>query len=196
MFAPVPRYTTIHLIIALAASQRWNLHQMDVKTAFLHGSIKEEVYVEQPGGFEIHCWESHVCSVVDRKSTSECCFSLGSTSISWMSRKQKSVALSTAEAKYIAASMASCEAVWLWKLFSELFGFTLGTTVILCDNQSGIRLLENPVFHDRSKHIDIKYHYISDMVQQGAIRLQHIGTDDQVADILTKPLGKVKFLTF
>eukprot|EP00253_Pinus_taeda_P025204 PITA_25204 len=99
-------------------------------------------------------------SVVDRKSTSGCCFSLGSTSISWMSRKQKLMALSTAEAEYIAASMATCEAVWLRKLFSELFGFTLDTTVILCDNQSGIRLSENPIFHDRSKHIDIKYHYI------------------------------------
>ena len=95
-----------------------------------------------------------------------------------MSKKQKSVALSIAEVEYIAASMASCEAVWLRKLFSELFGFTLDTTVILCDNQSGIRLSENPVFHDCSKHIDIRYHYIRDMLQRGAIRLQHIDTDE------------------
>eukprot|EP00253_Pinus_taeda_P010757 PITA_10757 len=80
-------------------------------------------------------------------------------------RKQKSVALSTAEAKYIAASMASHEVVWLRKLFSELFGHVLNTIVILCDNQSGIRLSKNPVFHDCSKHIDIKYHFIRDMVQ-------------------------------
>ena len=135
-------------------------------------------------------------SVVDRKSTSGCCFSLGSASISWMSRKQKSVALSTAEAEYIVASMASCGAVWLRKLFSELFGHVLDTTMIFYNNQSGIRLFDNLVFHDRSKHIDIRYHFIWDMVQWGAIRLQHIGTDDQVANILTKPLGKVKFLTF
>jgi len=77
-----------------------------------------------------------------------------------MSRKQKSVALSTAEAEYIAASMASCEAVWLRKLFSELFGHALDTTMILCDNQSGILLSEALVFHDRSKHIDIRYHFI------------------------------------
>lgn len=81
-----------------------------------------------------------VGSVVDRKSTFGCCFSLGSTSISWMSRKQKSVALSTAEAEYIAASLLSCEVVWLRKLFSELFGHVLDTTVIFYDNQSGIRL--------------------------------------------------------
>ena len=72
----------------------------------------------------------------------------------------------------------------------------LDTTVILCDNQSGIRVSENLVFHDRSKHIDIRYHFIRDMVQQGFVGLDHIGTDEQVADILTKPLGKVKFLTF
>ena len=72
----------------------------------------------------------------------------------------------------------------------------LDTTVIICDNQSGIRLSENPVFHDRSKHIDIRYHFIRDMVQRGAIRLDHIGIDELVTDILTKPLGKVKLLTF
>ena len=100
------------------------------------------------------------------------------------------MALSTAEAEYIAASMACCEAIWLRKLFSELFRHVLDTTMILCDNQSGIWLSENPVFHDRSKHIDIKYHFIWDMVQRGAIRLNHIGTDEQVADILTKSLGR------
>ena len=81
------------------------------------------------------------------------------------------MALSITEAEYIAASMACCEVVWLRKLFSELFGHVLDTTVILCDNQSVIRLSENPVFHDRSKHIDIRYHFIRDMVQRGAIRL-------------------------
>lgn len=106
-----------------------------------------------------------VGSVVDRKSTSRCCFSLGFASITWMRRKQKSVSLSTVEAKYIAASMASCEAVSLRKLFSELFRHVLDTTMILCDNQSGIRLSENPVFHDRSNHIEIRYHFIWDMVQ-------------------------------
>ena len=88
------------------------------------------------------------------------------------------------------------EVVWLRKLFSELFGHVLDTIVTLCDNQSGIRLFENPMFHDRSKHIDIRYHFIWDMVQRGAVRLDHIGTDEQVKDILTKPLGKVKFLRF
>jgi len=76
------------------------------------------------------------------------------------------------------------------------FEHVLDTTVILCDNQSGIRLSENPIFHDCSKHIDIRYHFIWDIVQREAIRLHHIGTNEQVADILTKTLGNVKFLAF
>ena len=76
--------------------------------------------------------------LVDRKSTSRCCFSLVFASISWMRRKQKSVSLSTTETKYIVTSMASCEFVSLRKLFSELFGHVMDTTVILCDNHNGI----------------------------------------------------------
>lgn len=94
-------------------------------------------------------------NVVDRKNTSGCCFSLESAMISWMSRKQKSVALSTAKVEYIVASMVSCEAVWLRKLFGELFEQVLDATMIYCDNKSGICLAENPMFHDKSKHIKI-----------------------------------------
>ena len=104
-------------------------------------------------------------STTDKKSTSGCCFSLGSGVVSWFSRKQKFVALSSAEAEYIAASMATCEAIWLRKLLVASFGQKIESTVIHCDNQSCIKLSENLVFHDRSKHIDIKYHFIRDCVQ-------------------------------
>jgi hypothetical protein len=135
-------------------------------------------------------------SATDRKSTSGCCFSLGSTMISWFSRKQTSVALSSAEAEYMAASTASCEAIWLRKLLAGLFDQELDPTVIYCDNQSCIKLSENPVFHDRSKHIEIMYHFIRDRIQKGAVKLQYVPTDQQVADILTKPLAKGKFEAF
>jgi hypothetical protein len=69
-------------------------------------------------------------------------------------------------------------------------------TAILCDNQSCIKMTENPVFHDRSKHIEIRYHFICDMVQRGALKLQYISTDEQVADVMTKPLSRVKFEHF
>jgi hypothetical protein len=135
-------------------------------------------------------------SVSDRKSTSGCCFSLGSAMTSWQSRKQSSIALSTTEAEYIVACSASCEAIWLQKLLTGLFDLEMEAIVILCDNQSCIKMTENPVFHDKSKHIEIRYHYIRDMVQRGAIKLQYVGTDEQVADVLTKPLSRVKFEHF
>ena len=84
--------------------------------------------------------------------------------ISWFSREQSSVALSMTEAEYIAACSASCEAICFQKLMSGLFNLELDTTVILCDNQSCIKMTENPVFHDKLKHIEIQYFYIHDMV--------------------------------
>ncbi|KAH9292825.1 hypothetical protein KI387_042000, partial [Taxus chinensis] len=362
-FAPVARYTSIRAVISFATQMGWQIHQMDVKTTFLNGELKEEVYIEQPEGFVAHNKETHVCrlkkalyglkqaprawyeridtylqkmgfvkseadanlyylvvggealilvlyvddlfltgalgliedckrdlaeefkmkdlglmhyflgmevwqtdgeiflgqgkycieilkrfemedckamstpmitnwrkvdtskdkdvdptlyryvrgegikligytdadwvgSTTDKRSTSGCCFSLGSGVVSWFSRKQKSVALSSSEAEYIAASMATCEAIWLRKLLVALFGQKVETTVIHCDNQSCIKLSENPVFHDRSKHIDIRYHFIRDCVQRGIVQLQYIPTEEQVADILTKALGKEKFIFF
>ena len=74
------------------------------------------------------------------------------------------MALSIAEAKYVTACSASCEAVWMWKLLSDLFDLQMDATYIHCDNQSCVKLSENLVFHDKSNHIKIKYHYIRDMV--------------------------------
>jgi hypothetical protein len=98
----------------------------------------------------------------DRKTTSGMCLSLGSAMISWGSRKHKSVALSTSEAEYIATCEACTEAIWLRKLISDLFDQIPESTIIHCDNQSCIRLLEHPVFHERLKHIEIKYYFIRD----------------------------------
>jgi hypothetical protein len=135
-------------------------------------------------------------SVSDRKITSGCCFSLGSTMISWQSRKQSSIALNTVEAEYIVACSSSCKAIWLRKLLTNLFDLEMEATTILCDNRSCIKMTENPVFHVRSKHIEIHYHYICDMVQRRALKLQYISTDEQVVDVLTKPLSHVKFENF
>ena len=76
------------------------------------------------------------------------------------------MALSIAEVEYVTSCSASCEAVWLWKLLSDIFDLQLDATYIHCDNQSCVKLSENPVYHDKSKHIEIKYHYIRDMVQR------------------------------
>jgi hypothetical protein len=116
--------------------------------------------------------------------------------ISWHSGKQSRIALSMVEEEYIASCSTSCEAIWLQKLLTGLFDLELEATMILCDNQSCIKMTENPVFHDKSKHIEIQYHYIHDMVQRGAIKLQYLSMDEQVVDVLTKPLSHVKFEQF
>jgi len=134
-------------------------------------------------------------SVSDRKNTSRCCFSLRSAMISWQSRKKSSISLNTMEAEYIDASSASCETIWLQKLLTSLFDLEMEATTILCDNQSCIKMIENSVFHDGSKHIEIRYHYICDMVHRGAIQLQYVSTDEQVVDVMTKPLSRVNFET-
>jgi hypothetical protein len=135
-------------------------------------------------------------STVDRKSISGCCFTLGSAMVSCCSRKQTSVALSIAEAKYIALCVAVCEAVWLHKLLADLFGHEMDSTITHCDNQSCVKLSENHVFHDKSKHIEIKYHYMRNMVQRKAIHVQYLSTHEQVANVFTKLLARIKFKYF
>ena len=101
-----------------------------------------------------------------RKSTLGCFFSLGSCMISWVSRKQTNIALSTVEAEYIAACSTCSEAVWICKMLAGLSNAEIDVTDIHCDKQSCIKMTENPMFHDKSKHIEIRYHYIQDMVQK------------------------------
>ena len=106
------------------------------------------------------------------------------------------MALSTTKADYVFACSASYEVVFLLKLLPDLFNLQLDVTCIYCDNKSCVKLSKNPMFHDKSKHIDIKYHYIGDMVHRGAMQLQYVATYENIVDLLTKPLERVKFEYF
>ena len=130
----------------------------------------------------------------DRKSTSSLIFFLGSNPISWCSQKQKVVALSSCEAEYIVACAAACQGVWLGPLLADLLKTEVKKVVLKIDNQSAITLSKNSVHHERSKHIDTRFHYIRDCVESGMIEIQHVCTEDQHADILTKSLAMMKFL--
>lgn len=132
-------------------------------------------------------------SVDDRKSTSGYVFHMGSGAISWASKKQSIVALSTAEAEYVAATAAACQAVWMRRMLRSLGQEQAKATVIFCDNSSAIALSKNSVFHKRTKHIDTRFHYIRELVSNGEIVLEHCRTQEQVADILTKPLDQKSF---
>ena len=100
--------------------------------------------------------------------------------ISWLRRKQFNVSLSTTEEEYITTCSSSCESIWLRKLLLDLFDLEMDATMILCDNQRCMNMIENHVFHDNMKHIEIQYFYIRDMVQKGAINLQYVSIDEQV----------------
>eukprot|EP00253_Pinus_taeda_P030569 PITA_30569 len=129
----------------------------------------------------------------DRKSTSGYVFHMGSGAISWASKKQPIVALSIAEAEYVAATTAACQAVWMRRMLRSLGQEQAKATVIFCDNSSAIALSKNSVFHKRTKHIDTRFHYIRELVSNGEIVLEHCRTQEQVADILTKPLDQKSF---
>eukprot|EP00253_Pinus_taeda_P027748 PITA_27748 len=330
-FAPVARMETVRTVLSIATQHKWKIYQMDVKSAFLNGVLKEEVYVEQPPGYEVDGQEHKVCklkkalyglkqaprawysridayliengfdkcdgeptlyikendeqqgscdsncngveidpklyksivgslmyltatrpdimhavslisrfmerpkethwqaakrilryvngtkgfgilysssesfmltgytdsdwvgSVDDRKSTSGYVFHMGSGAISWASKKQPVVYLSTTEVEYVVAIAAACQAVWLRRVLRDLCHEQENDTTIYYDNSSAIALSKNSIFHKRTKHIDTKFHSIRELVNNGEIVLQHCRTEDQPADILTKPLAKKSF---
>jgi hypothetical protein len=128
-----------------------------------------------------------------RRSTSGVLVFLGSSPVAWQSLKQKMVALSTCEAEYVAAATAACQVVWLRRLLGELTGVQAQPPTLKVDNQPAIALAKNPVLHDRSKHIDVKFHFLRDCVDEGQIVIEFVETGRQLADILTKSLGRLRF---
>ena len=129
---------------------------------------------------------------MDRKSTSGTCHLLGNALVSWHSKKQASVALSTTEAEYVAAGSCCAQIIWMKQQLSD-FGINLKTVPIKCDNTSAINLTKNPVYHSRTKHIEIRHHFIRDHVQKGDCLIEFVETSKQLADIFTKPLPKENF---
>ncbi len=130
----------------------------------------------------------------DRKSTSAYVFQANGAAISWRSQKQTCVALSTAEAEYVSLSAAAQEAIWLRGLLAEIIGGEEKQMELLEDNQSAICMASNPVFHGRTKHVELKYHYVRDQVSKGHICLTYCPTERMIADALTKSLPANKFV--
>jgi hypothetical protein len=129
---------------------------------------------------------------IDRKSTSGTCQFLGRSLVLWASKKQNSVALSTAEAEYIAAGHCCAQLLWMRQTLRD-YGYKLSKVLLICDNESAIRMVDNPVEHSRTKHIDIRYHFLRDHQQKGDIEIAYVNTQNQLADIFTKPLDEKTF---
>jgi hypothetical protein len=129
---------------------------------------------------------------IDRKSTSGGCQLLGRSLVSWASKKQNSVALSTAEAEYVAAASCCAQLIWMKQTLCD-YGLKLTKVPLLCDNESAVKMANNPVQHSRTKHIDIRHHFLRDHVSKRNIDIIGVGMDDQLADIFTKPLDEQRF---
>ena len=132
---------------------------------------------------------------VDRKSTSGSCQFLGERLVSWFCKKQTSVSTSTAEAEYMAAGSCCSQILWIQNQLLD-YGLNLNNSIIFCDNTSAISIAQNPVLHSRTKHIEIRHHFIRDNVEKNKVCLKFIPTDLQRADIFTKPLDEKKHLYF
>ena len=129
----------------------------------------------------------------DCKSTNGMIYFLSDGAICWQSIKQKVVALSSCEAACITASTAATQGVWLTQLMEELIEKEGDPPMLYVDNKATISLVKNLVLHDRSKHIEIRFHYIQEYTDRGLIQIDFIQTEEQLGDIFTKSLARVKF---
>ena len=131
-----------------------------------------------------------------RHSISGYAFRMGKGAVTWSSKKQAIVALSSTEAEYIAQTHAAKELIWLRTFLGELTTPFSGPITLPCDNQGAIALSKDNKFHARTKHIDIRYHFIREAVENNQVFMYYVPTDENVADIFTKPLAKPKFEKF
>ncbi|KAH9650921.1 hypothetical protein KPL70_026553 [Citrus sinensis] len=266
IFSSVVRLTTVRVVLAMCATFDLYIEQLDLKTAFLHGELEEEIYMLQPEGFAEIGKENLVCrlnkslyglkqaprpdiiqavGVVSRymanpdgehwivvkrilryirgtsdvalcyggsefsvkgyvdldfagdldkmKSTTGYVFTLAGAAVSWVSKLQTVVALSTTEAKYMVATQACKEAIWIQRLLEEL-GHKQQKIPVFCDSQSALHIARNLAFHSKTKHIGVQYHFVREVVEDRSVDLQKIHTKENLTDVLTKSINADKFI--
>ena len=150
---------------------------------FQHGPLQLTAYSDSD-------WAG---DTIDRKSTTGNCLYLGSNLISWSSKKQPTVAKSSIEAEYKALSVTAAEVVWIQQILSDLHISLSHTPLLWCDNISSLSLATNPVFHARTKHVEVDYHFIREKIGHKQLQIAHISSIDQLADLFTKPLSTARF---
>ena len=171
-------------------------HLTAVKRIFRYLIGTENIGLWYPKGQELnvvgYCDANFAGCRVERKSTSGSCIFLGGCLISWNSKKQNSIALSTTEAEYVASGTCIAQILWI-KSQLEDYGISLAKIPVMCDNTSAINIAKNPIVHSHTKHIEIRHHFIRDHITKGDIEIKFIETSRQLADIFTKPLGTDQF---
>ncbi|GJW54770.1 retrovirus-related pol polyprotein from transposon TNT 1-94 [Tanacetum coccineum] len=216
-FVPVSRIEAIRLFLAYATHKDFTIFQMDVKTEFLNGILKEEVHVGQPPvrkpvdhtdyrtmigslmyltssrpDIMFATYADHTGCHLDQKSTSGSVQFLGDKLVCWSSKKQNCVSISIAESEYVVVSGCRAQVLWMHTQLTD-YGFFYDKVLIYCDSKSVIAILCNLVQHTRTKHIDVRYHFIKDHVEKGTIELYFVGTEFQLANLFTKSLLEARF---
>jgi hypothetical protein len=164
---------------------------------YVTGTLDHDLYyLRCPGEAHLIGYNDidHVGDIDTSKSTSEILFFFGKCLVSWQSVKQQVVALFSCETEYIAASTTLTQALWLVRLLDNLLDRDTRAVKLRVDSKSTLALAKNSVFHEWSKHIRVRYHFIRDCLEEGSFKACYINTKEQLIDLLTKPLRRIKFL--
>ncbi|KAG5868680.1 hypothetical protein JTB14_006567 [Gonioctena quinquepunctata] len=185
----------VHFVSQAVSKPRyhhWEIVERILK--YIRGTLDYGI-VYEPGECSLQAFSdsNYAGDLSTRKSTSGFICKMNQGAITWFSQKQRSVSLSTMEAEYIAGSEAAKEISWLCHLIQKVCTCKISTPVLWIDNASAVKLVHNPEFHKRSKHIDVRYHFIREKVEEGIFKVKHIAGENQIADILTKPLCRLRF---
>lgn len=174
-----------------------NNHQQLVKRIlrYLKGSVTRGIFMRNNGHFKLEGYSDSdwAGNTIDRKSTTGFCTFVGGNLVTWKSKKQTVVARSSAEAEYRAMASTACELIWLKTLLKDLGVECTKPITLHCDNQAAMHIVANPVFHERTKHIEIDCHFIRDQVQSKVLTTAYVRSGDQLADIFTKVLPTAQF---
>lgn len=176
------------------------MHQQAVKKImrYLKGTIEVGIMYSRKGDLELKGYvdSDYAGDIDDRKSTGVFVFLLGSGAISWSSKKQAVVTLLTTKVEFISATTGGCQAVWLRCILEKIGEEQRKSSPIMCYNSSTIKVSRNPILHGKCKHIDVRYHFLRDLVKEDVINLVFCGTERQIANIMTKPLKRKDFTQF
>ncbi|GJR63994.1 hypothetical protein Tco_0010059 [Tanacetum coccineum] len=190
-FAPVAQIEAIRLFLAYAAHKDFTVFQLDVRDGVSSMEFLRRKClpfgIRTDSGFDLTAYSDadHAGCHLDRKSTSGSVQFLGDKLVCWSSKKQNCVSISTAESEYVAVSGCCAQVLWMRTQLTD-YGFFFDKVPIYCDSKSAIAISCNPVQHTRTKHIDVRYHFIKDHVEKGTIELYFVGTEFQLADLFTK----------
>ncbi|GJX87579.1 hypothetical protein Tco_0339593 [Tanacetum coccineum] len=195
--SPVTRTSCLAFVFAPVFKKHQKTSNLEaVKRIFryIKGTSHLGLWYPKGTGLEtiVYADSDYAGDYVDRKSTSDVCTFMGCCLTSWFSKKQTALAISTTEAECVSAGKACQQALWMKQALVD-YDIKLDDIPVLCDNKGAIDLSKNHVLHSRTKHIEIRYHFLRDNVQKGNITIEKVASKDNIADILTKPLKREPF---